>query len=269
MRDEGQLRLARTVRELVLEFSYRANVGHIGSSLSVVDILAALFGEVLCATEPDDPERDRFLLSKGHAGLALYCTMAATGRLRRAELETFCTDGTLLGVHPDSALRGIDFSSGSLGQGLSVGTGAALAGRLDGSRRRIFVLMSDAECDEGAVWEAAMFAAHHRLGSLVALIDVNGQQAFGRTSDVIALDRLRDRWESFGWDAREVDGHDADELVSAIEETGSRPDMPHVLIANTVFGRGVSFMENSVDWHYLPMSEEQYEQAREEVSGRS
>jgi transketolase len=257
--------VAAAVRRFVLQRSRTANVGHIGSSLSIADILVALYTGPLATDAHEDPDRDRFLLSKGHAALALYCTLHATGRLTRDELETFCTDGSLLGVHPEHALRGIDFSSGSLGQGLSVGSGAALAARMEHSRRRVFVLMSDAECNEGSVWEAVMFAAHRRLGNLVAIIDLNGQQAFGYTRDVLSLDPLAEKWRAFGWDVHEVDGHDHDGMIRTIEGLHDEGDTPHVLIARTVFGRGVSYMEGTIDWHYLPMSESQYEQALAEV----
>jgi transketolase len=265
MTADERRQLAATVRRLVLERSRVANVGHIGSSLSVADILVGLYTGPLAVAAQDDPNRDRFLLSKGHAALALYCTLHATDRLTRDELETFCTDGSLLGVHPEHALRGIDFSSGSLGQGLSVGSGAALAARIDRSARRVFVLMSDAECNEGSVWEGIMFAAHQRLGNLVAIVDLNGQQAFGYTRDVLSLDPLAEKWRAFGWDVHEVDGHDPDELIRTIEGLDTAGDRPHVLIAGTVFGRGVSYMEGTIDWHYLPMSETQYEQALAEV----
>lgn len=259
--NEQVMEIAPAVRRMILQQSHRAGVGHIGSSLSIVEILVALYGSVL----RDGNDRDRFLLSKGHAALALYCTLAATGRLSSDELDTFCTDGTTLGVHPDHALPDIDFSTGSLGQGLSVATGAALAGRIAGSRRRAFALLSDAECNEGAVWEAAMFAAHHRVSNLVAIIDLNGQQAFGYTRDVLALEPLADRWRAFGWDAHEVDGHDAAQLAETLAGLDTADGQPHVLLARTVFGRGVSFMENSIDWHYLPMTPEQYERALAEV----
>lgn len=250
---------ARAVRRLVLEQSMRAGVGHIGSSLSVVDILTWLYSGELRLRD----DRDRFLLSKGHAALALYCTLFATGRLSDHELATFCSDGTKLGVHPDHGLEWVDFSTGSLGQGLSVGVGAALAARMSASPRRVFVLLSDAELNEGAVWEAAMFAAHHRLANLVAIVDVNGQQAFGLTREVLSLEPLGQRWEAQGWKAIEVDGHDVEALAEAV----ARPaDTPRVLLARTTFGRGVSFMENRVEWHYLPMTEEQYKLALAEIN---
>ena len=251
--------LAESIRHDVLRQSKRANIGHIGSSLSIADLVAALFAGPLAGVDADDPDRHRFVLSKGHAALALYCAMHGTGRLTADELDSFCTDGTQVAGHPEHILTGIDFSTGSLGHGLSMATGAALAARLQGSERRVYALMSDAECNEGSVWEAVMFAAHHRLHNLCAIIDVNGQQALGYTRDVLDLEPLADRWRSFGWEPREVDGHDHE----ALEEALAAPpeDRPRVIIARTVFGKGVSFMERRIEWHYLPMSDDEYQRA--------
>ena len=261
--------LSIEIRRLILEQSKRANVGHIGSCLSVADILAALFGDVLRIDSADDPERDRFILSKGHAALALYAALALTGRLDTETLDTFYEDGTALGTHPESAVPGIDFSTGSLGQGLSMGAGAALAARMQGSGRRVFVLASDAECNEGSLWEAVMFAAHHELANLVAIVDLNGQQALGYTDDVLSLSPLGDRWRAFGWDVHEVDGHDVRALVGTIEGLGTRAGPPHALIARTTFGKGVSYMESQIAWHYKPMSDDDYALALAEIAGVS
>jgi transketolase len=195
------------VRRIVLEQSKRANVGHIGSCLSIADVVAAIFAVLRGA--PDDPDRDRFVLSKGHGALALYAALHLKGSLDSAALETFCEDGTALGVHPEAVVDGVDFGTGSLGHGLSIGAGAALAARLQKSRRRAFVLLSDAVCNEGSTWEAVMFAAHHRLGNLIAVVDENGQQALGYTNDVLSLSPLAEKWAAFGWGVHEVDGHDA------------------------------------------------------------
>ena len=256
--------LAAHIRRVTIATSKRANVGHIGSCLSVADIVAALYGDVLRGAA-DDPDRDRFVLSKGHAALALYAALNGLGRLSDDELEEFCTDGSALSTHPETAARGVDFSTGSLGHGLSIGAGAALAARLQGSSRRVFVLVSDAECNEGSLWEAVMFAAHHRLGNLVAIVDANGQQAFGATSEILDLAPLARRWHAFGWNAREVDGHDVDGLaaaLNAIDPTGT----PHVLVAQTTFGKGVSYMEGQLAWHYLPLSDDEYERALAELA---
>jgi transketolase len=258
--------LSTQIRRGVLEQSKRAGVGHIGSALSIADLLAAVFGGVLKGESESDPERDRFILAKGHAALALYVALHATGRLSDEALDSFCVDGSPIATHPEHVVPGIDFSTGSLGQGLSYAVGAAVAARVQGSCRRAFVLLSDAECDEGSVWEAIMFAAHHRLGNVIALVDVNGQQALGYTRDVLDLAPLSARWDAFGWDVHEVNGHDVDGLISTMESlTGD--SRPHVLLAHTTFGRGVSYMEGEIAWHYLPMSDEQYSLALSEMDG--
>ena len=256
---------AAAIRRIVLEQSRRAHVGHIGSCLSVADVVAALYGSVLSIPHPGDPERDRFIMSKGHAALALYAALHLRGWLGADELACFCGDGSRLGVHPERSLPGVDFSTGSLGQGLPVGAGAALAARAQGSQRRVFVLLSDAECNEGSVWEAAMFAAHHRLTNLVAIVDDNGQQALGATREILDTTNLAERWRAFGWEARVVDGNDAAAVASAAAGFCTEEGPPHVLVASTVFGRGVSFMERQVRWHYMPMSDTEYVQAMEEV----
>jgi transketolase len=253
------------ISKIVLEQSKRANVGHIGSSLSIAGILSALYGGVVRARGPRDPDRDRFILSKGHAALALYAALHLRGWLSAEQLNTYCADDSLLGVHPDSELPGIDFSTGSLGQGLSMGVGAALAARMQKSRRRVYVLLSDAECDEGSLWEAVMFAAHRKLGNLVAIVDLNGQQALGYTKDVLSLEPMSSKWRAFGWDVHELDGHDVGTMVRTIESLPSGVDLPHVLIARTVFGHGVSFMERQIKWHYLPMSQADYQDATQEI----
>ena len=252
------------LRRIILEQSKRANVGHIGSSLSIVDIMSVLFGSILRISDPKDPDRDRFILSKGHAALALYAALYLKGWLSASELNTYCGDGTYLGVHPEVAQNGIDFCSGSLGQGLPVGAGAALAARMQHSQRRVYVLVSDAECNEGSLWEAVMFAAHHKLSNLVVIIDLNGQQALGYTNQVINLSPMVDRWRAFGWNVYDVDGHDISGLKNTIESLNTSGGAPHVLIAHTIFGKGVSYMENQIKWHYWPMSESEYQQAMQE-----
>jgi transketolase len=259
--------LGMQIRRSVLEQSRRAQVGHIGSALSIADLMAALYGGVLQIGGPDDPERDRFILSKGHAALALYAALHATGRLSDAELDTFCADGSLLGGHPEHALSHVDFATGSLGHGLSVAAGAALGARLAGSPRRAFVLMSDAECNEGSVWEAVMFAAHRQLANLVAIVDVNGQQALGYTRDVLDLEPLGDRWSAFGWDVHELDGHDPEGIAERIRALDTTAGAPHVLLARTTFGKGVSYMESKIAWHYWPMNDDQFVQAMQELEG--
>lgn len=256
--------LGDRIRLSILEQSYRARFGHIGSALSIADILAALFGGTL---RGEGADRERFILSKGHAVLALYAALHETGRIDRATLETYCGDGSALGAHPEHALDAIDFSTGSLGHGLSYAAGSALAARTLGSPRRTFVLLSDAELNEGSVWEAAMFAAHQRLGSLVAIVDLNGIQALGYTRDVIDLEPLGSRWEAFGWSVHDVDGHDADGLRATIDALDPTSSRPHVVLARTRLGHGVSFMEDQIAWHYFPLSDEQFATAVAEVAG--
>ncbi len=255
----------RRVREHVLRESRRANVGHIGSALSVADVVAALYGGIMRIASPDDPERDRFVLSKGHAALALFAALDLRGWLPAGELATYCGDDSLLGVHPESELRGIDFSTGSLGHGLAIAAGSALAARKSGSRRRVFALLSDAELNEGSTWEAVMFAAQHRLANLYVFVDSNGQQALGYTRDVMAIENAVERFAAFGWDARGVDGHDVAAIGTAVDEAPADA-RPHVFVARTVFGRGVSYMESQIKWHYWPMSADEFEQAMREVA---
>jgi transketolase len=262
--DTSLRELAKQIRLAILSGSKLANVGHIGSALSVVEIIAALYGQVLRISAPDDPDRDRFILSKGHAALALYAALRARGWIDEEGLASYCGDHSLAGTHPDHQLPGVDFSTGSLGQGLSFGAGAALAARLSGSGRRVYVLVSDAECNEGSVWESVMFAAQHRLSNLIAIIDVNGQQALDHTRRVLDLSPLEARWAAFGWQTHVVDGHDLTELTRALscDESSSAPQ---VVVARTVFGKGVSFMEGQIKWHYMPMNDDEYRQAVEQV----
>lgn len=267
------------MRRLILQQSRRANVGHIGCCLCVVEILAAIYGSVLRASSPRDPDRDRFILSKGHAALALYAALAVKGWISYADLDEFCGDGSRIAVHPEHTVPGIDFSTGSLGQGITMAVGAALAGRLQDSQRRVYCLISDAECNEGSTWEAAMFAAQHRLGNLQVVVDWNRQQALGLTRDVIDTSNLAERWRAFGWKVSEVDGHSIPELVDAL--TVDHDGVPHIILAHTVFGRGVSYMEQGVpltqthlpvqpfNWHYLPMSDREFQIAMGELEAGS
>jgi len=257
---------SQTIRVEILRQSKRANVGHIGSSLSIADVIVALYRSVLRTGPERNPDRDRFVLSKGHAVLAVYSALYLKGWLTEEDLNTFCGDGSLLGMHPEHELAGIDFSTGSLGHGLSMGAGAALAARKQGSSRQVYVLMSDAECNEGSIWEAAMFAAHHKLSNLTAIIDANGQQALGMTKDVMGTEPLLEKWRAFGWEAIEVDGHEVQGITATLEAFRGKPGAPKAIIARTTFGKGVSFMESQVKWHYWPMNDEEYASALEQVN---
>jgi len=256
--------LAHAVRRTIVEQSYRANVGHIGSALSIADLVAAVLAT---ARLEGDGERDRIVLSKGHAALALYAALHLQGRLDEDAIETYCADGTLLGVHPEHGLEGVDFCTGSLGQGLSLGAGAALAAKRQGSGRRVFVILSDAELNEGSTWEAAMFAAQHDLDNLVLLVDLNGQQALGYTSEVLHLGDVGEKLSAFGWDVERVPGHDHEALGAALGRPGE--GRPRALAADTTFGYGVSFMESKIEWHYLPLDEEAYVRALADLEERA
>lgn len=255
------------IRKIILDISYTAHVGHIGSALSIADIIALLYAKVLNASTPQDSDRDRFILSKGHAALALYAALyLIKGWITEKDLHSFGTDGTLLGVHPEHKVAGIDFCTGSLGQGLTYGVGSALAARLQKSRRRTFVLISDAECNEGSVWEAVIFAAHHKLSNLIAILDLNGQQALGYTDDVLKISPMAAHWKTFGWDVHEVNGHDIQGMERTISNLNVLSGPPHMIIAHTIFGKGVSFMEKQIKWHYLPLTDSEYQQACFEIN---
>lgn len=257
---------SRALRQVVVEQVKRANVGHAGSALSVADIMVTLYGELLASHDPADPDRDRVVLSKGHAALACYAALYLRGWLGRDELDTFCGNDTLLGVHPVTDVPGVDFCTGSLGHGLPMAVGAALAARLAGSDRRVYVVVSDAECNEGSTWEAAMFAAHHKLANLVVFIDDNGQQSFGYSKDVLMPTPLARRWEAFGWDTRTVDGHDVPAMTDTVRALPSGRGEPHVLVCRTVFGSGVSFMEGRIAWHYARLDDDQYARALADIA---
>ena len=265
--DEAALKKrAAVIRGRVIEMCHASGSAHLGSSLSCIDVLTAAYWHVLKVDpkNPADPLRDRFILSKGHAALALYAALRARGWIDEEALASYCGDHSLAGTHPDHQLPGVDFSTGSLGQGLSFGAGAALAAKLSGSGRRVYVLVSDAKCNEGSVWESVMFAAQHGLSNLVAIIDANGQQALDHTHRVLDLSPLEARWAAFGWQTQVVDGHDLGQLTQALSGDGSS-SAPRVVVARTVFGKGVSFMEGQIKWHYMPMNDDEYRQAVEQV----
>ncbi len=254
----------QNIRRIILEQSKRANVGHIGCNLSVADIIAALYSRVLRLPNPEDPHRDRFVLSKGHAALSLYAALHLKGWLSIEELNRFCANDSPLGVHPHHGVRGIEYSTGSLGLGLSYAAGAALAARLKKNDHHVYALLSDGECNEGSVWEAVMFAAQHKLSNLTAIVDMNGQQAFGYSRDVIDLNPMAQRWAAFGWNTVEADGHNFEGLIGALSSTADS-QRPQVILARTIFGKGVSYMENQLKWHYMPMSDADFQQAMREI----
>ncbi|HOY08644.1 MAG TPA: transketolase [Candidatus Omnitrophota bacterium] len=245
---------ARDIRIQTLQMITRAGKGHIGGDFSCTDILVALYyGGVLKVdpARPDWPARDRFILSKGHACEALYCILADQGFFPETELTRYQQPGCILGGHPDRSIPGIEADTGSLGHGLGVGCGLALGARLDGKDYLTFVLLGDGECCEGAVWESAMFAARHKLGNLIAVIDNNGMCVTDRLEDCTALEPLAEKWRAFGWDVQEVDGHDFNSLLSALSGVRDRvSSTPLMVVARTVKGKGVPFMEGRLEWHH-------------------
>ena len=259
---------AKKLRRHVITMIGKAGSGHPGGSLSAAEIVTALYFKVL-RHDPANPrwaERDRFILSKGHAAPILYAALAERGYFPGEELATLRTLGSCLQGHCDmTATRGVEMSSGSLGQGLSFGIGIALAGRLDARDYRVYVLLGDGECDEGQVWEAAMASAHFKLDNLVAIVDHNELQIDGWNRDVMNLEPLPEKWKAFGWYPIEVNGHDLSQLIAAFDEAKRVRGKPTAIIAHTIKGKGVSFMENNVDFHGKAPTPAEMEKALEEL----
>ena len=265
-------RRANDMRADIVRMIAEAGSGHPGGSLSGADILAALYFGGVLEHDPENPEwegRDRFILAKGHAAPALYAALAQAGYIPREELATLRKLGSRLQGHPDSnQVPGVEVSTGSLGQGLSIAAGAAAGLRLDGAPQTVFALLGDGECQEGQVWEAAMFAAHRKLDNLVAIVDRNGLQIDGRTCDVCDPGDLGAKFAAFGWDVDEVDGHDLDALVAVLGAAkAGRDGRPHAVIARTVKGKGVPFMENEAGWHGKAPNAEQAAEALAALEG--
>lgn len=266
--DANQLRaIASQLRGLVIDMSHRAGTAHLGSSLSCADIVVAAYwgGLQLNPSAQSGPDRDRFILSKGHAATTLYAALALKEYFPFDWLQKYAEPGSVLGEHPSPGTPGIDVATGSLGHGLPVAVGLALANRIRGFDRKICVLMSDGECNEGSVWEAALLAPAQKLANLVVVIDYNKWQATGRSDSITALEPLADKWSAFGWRAIEADGHD----VSAVRDLLSAPadpsGRPTAIVAHTVKGKGVSFMEDDNNWHYRIPTAEEVTRARAEL----
>ena len=259
---------AARIRRHALRMVYRAGASHIGSCLSMADLLGVLYCRALRIDprRPDWPERDRFVLSKGHGAAILYAALAERGFFPLEWLERYCADGSPLTGHINHlGVPGVEVSTGSLGHGLSIGCGMALAGRAAAAPRRCFVLLSDGECDEGSIWEAALFAPHHGLGNLTTIIDYNKIQSFGTVAEVLDLEPLADKWRAFGWRVLEIDGHDLVAIDGALRSVDASAERPLALIAHTVKGKGVSFMENDLFWHYRNPDADQLAAALREV----
>ena len=262
--------LAWLIRRNGLEMTHLSRGSHIGSVLSVAEIIAVLYARVLNVDpkEPKKPDRDRLILSKGHAGSAVYAALAETGFFPVEQLKTHYANGSILSGHVShKGVPGVEVSTGSLGHGLGVGTGMALGAKMDGAQWRTYVVLGDGECDEGSVWEAALQAAQYRLDRLIAVIDYNHMQSLATVDETLRLEPFEQKWKDFGWNAMSVDGHDTDALMKAFdwakENAGSRK--PSVILAHTVKGKGVSFMENNILWHYRTPQGEEYDAALKEL----
>jgi transketolase len=263
---------ARAVRAHTVQMAHDGKTPHVGSSLSPVDLLVALYFHAMKGAPPDPtgPEDDRFILSKGHGCLSWYATLAERGYFPVEWLKDYAKDGSPLAEHPSpKGTPGVEVATGSLGHGLAIGAGLALARQLDARPGRTFVLLSDGECNEGSIWEAAMFAAGRRLEGLVALVDYNKLQAMGRSEEVTALAPLAEKWRAFGWGVRELDGHDMGAVVEALDALPFEKGKPSAIVAHTVKGKGVSFMENDLEWHYRPPNDQDLARALSEINGPS
>jgi transketolase len=263
--------LAHRIRVKALQMVHRAKSSHIGSAFSMAELLAVLYARILRVdpSRPEWPERDRFVLSKGHACAALYVVLAERGFFPASWLESFYQDGGRLAGHvTHTGVPGVEVSTGSLGHGLPIACGMALAGRRDGKAYRVFALLSDGECDEGSNWEAALFAPHHRLDNLVVIVDYNKIQSLGAVKDVLDLEPFAEKWRAFGWAVREIDGHDTGQIEQALRSVPHAPGKPTCIIAHTVKGKGVSFMQDQLLWHYRSPDPEEMARALAELGGK-
>ena len=263
--------LAQTIRADALRMTAATKASHIGSCLSIADILAVLYSSVLRvrANEPKWTARDRLVVSKGHAAAIVYAVLARKGFFPVHDLNSYTLDGSIFTGHVSHHVPGVEFSTGSLGHGLPVGTGMALSAQRLGADHRTFVLLADGELDEGSNWEAIMFAGHHKLRNLTAIVDANGIQSFGSVSEVLELEPLPDKFRNFGWLVREIDGHDHDALRAALQPTPANETRPVLVLARTVKGAGVSFMENELRWHYRSANPQELAAALAEVEATS
>ncbi len=260
--------VARFIRNSVIKMTSRGRSSHVGSCLSIADILAVLYSRIMRVfpLEPDSFERDIFILSKGHAGAAVYSVLAFMGFFEKDLLKEHYQNGSLFSGHVShKGIPGVELSTGSLGQGLSVAAGFATSFKKDVVDRKVYVLLSDGECDEGSTWEAAMFSAHHKLSNLTAIIDYNKLQSLTTTEKTLSLEPFEDKWRAFGWDVKRCDGHDHKSLIRSLASSDSKMEKPRVVICDTTKGKGVSFMENSVLWHYRAPNDEERDAALKEL----
>ena len=265
LKNQNQQILAQEIRCRVIEISHKAHKGHIGSALSICELVAFVSSNAR-GLGTSDPKRDRVVLSKGHAALAWYSALELHGILTTEILNTYMCNDTLLGTHPDPQLDGVDFMTGSLGQGLGYGVGAALAGMISNDDRMSFVILSDSELNEGSTWESAALAGQLKLKNLIVFLDLNGQQALGRTEDILPTSYAIDSWSEFGWNVQRVDGHSAERIQKTTDQHKRSASGPLLIVASTISGKGVSFMEREVKWHYMPMSETEFIDASVQVT---
>jgi len=271
MRDhKGLNEITNVIRKDIVSMICKSKSGHPGGSLSAVEILTALYFDQMNIdpTNPKMEDRDRFVLSKGHAAPALYATLAERGYFEKEELNKLRKLGSMLQGHPDmKKIPGVEMSTGSLGQGFSVACGMAMAAKLDNAPWNVYALLGDGEVQEGIIWEAAMSAAHYKLDNMIAFLDYNGLQIDGEVESVMSINPIEDKFRTFGWNVITIDGHDFDQIFAALDMAKDTVDKPTMIIAKTVKGKGVSFMENQASWHGSAPSEEQLEQALSELGG--
>ena len=262
--------LAWRIRRNAVEMTHISNGSHIAPILSIADIVAVLYANIL-NYDPKNPKletRDRVILSKGHAGASIYSALAEEGFFDIEELKTHYANGSRLSGHVShKTVPGVEISTGSLGHGLPIGAGMAMAAKMKGEEHRVFVLMGDGECDEGSVWECALFSNQYKLENLVAIVDHNKMQSLDFCENTISLKPFAQKWKDFGWNVIEIDGHNHDELRNALQNTENEEHKPTVIIANTIKGKGISFMENNIVWHYRAPQGEDYKKAVEELEG--
>ena len=259
---------AKLIRKDIIDMTYRCGEGHIATAFSSTEIITSLYFNVLRLKpkNPDWDDRDRFILSKGHGCYTLYSALARRGFFPLEELDTIGEYGSKFGGHPDRGLvPGIEVSSGSLGHGLSLGVGMAIAGMVDKRKSKVYVLLGDGECQEGSIWEAALFAPMHQLDNLVVIVDYNRQQAINHLDDVVRLDPFADKWKAFGWETMQVNGHSFEELLKAFDKIPFKAGKPSVIIADTVKGKGVTYMEKNIIWHARAPCDKEYKQAIDEI----
>jgi len=258
------------LHQQIIKIAKKSNMGHIGSALSVIDLIAVLYNKILDISTVKNSNRDRFILSKGHSALALYVVLHSKGLISEEELNNYGQNSSKLGVHPEHFVKGVDFSTGSLGHGIAIAVGSALAGKIQKSSHMIYCLISDGELNEGSFWEAILFASHHQLSNLVIILDNNGQQAMGLTSDILKIENIAKKIHDFGFNSCEIDGHNLLQIENSLQKIkddfkNNILKKPSFIVANTISGKNISFMEKTIEWHYKSMNDQQYQLALAEL----